>query len=444
MPRVPLDDEVRARLDLPPTLRPVKDDRVVQRPVFDPALKQYSQAYRASDPRFTDPDVELAWHAARRAAIELVLSAISGSPWAASLVLRGSVLLRAWFGDAAREPGDLDFVVAPASWRIEEERTDAMLEGVARAAERAALHGAGVVRIDAEEAVSDDIWTYDRVPGRRLVLPWSSDGLPGGVVQLDFVFNEHLPVDPEPVLLPSASGDPQAVLSAATAELSLAWKLMWLVSDMHPQGKDLYDAVLLAEHTPLRDELLRHVFLDAGPDGCRPVGLREIAGLKGCVEWEHFIAEYPDITEGVADFVDRLVAALAPTFRSVEAVGHGEDGYARHVWWLEPRIRDCREPPEADEHARRAGEDARGRSPVADGHRRHAGTPRCRSPHPGGRTFRRVRRPLLASAGRVASAQRRLARQRTRTAAEDGDAKSRGAVLRSAPPSRGADLRLGR
>ncbi|MFE6550606.1 nucleotidyl transferase AbiEii/AbiGii toxin family protein [Streptomyces sp. NPDC057746] len=342
MPRVPLDDEVRARLDLPPTLRPVKDDRVVQRPVFDPALKQYSQAYRASDPRFTDPDVELAWHAARRAAIELVLSAISGSPWAASLVLRGSVLLRAWFGDAAREPGDLDFVVAPASWRIEEERTDAMLEGVARAAERAALHGAGVVRIDAEEAVSDDIWTYDRVPGRRLVLPWSSDGLPGGVVQLDFVFNEYLPVDPEPVLLPSASGDPQAVLSAATAELSLAWKLMWLVSDMHPQGKDLYDAVLLAEHTPLRDELLRHVFLDAGPDGCRPVGLREIAGLKGCVEWEHFIAEYPDITEGVADFVDRLVAALAPTFRSVEAVGHGEDGYARHVWWLEPRIRDCR------------------------------------------------------------------------------------------------------
>ncbi|MET8788067.1 nucleotidyl transferase AbiEii/AbiGii toxin family protein [Streptomyces sp. NPDC004589] len=441
MPRVPLDDEVRARLDLPPTLRPVKDDRVVQRPVFDPALKQYSQAYRASDPRFTDPDVELAWQAARRAAIELVLSAISGSPWAASLVLRGSVLLRAWFGDAAREPGDLDFVVAPASWRIEEERTDAMLEGVARAAERAALHGAGVVRIDAEEAVSDDIWTYDRVPGRRLVLPWSSDGLPGGVVQLDFVFNEHLPVDPEPVLLPSASGDPQAVLSAATAELSLAWKLMWLVSDMHPQGKDLYDAVLLAEHTQLRDELLRHVFLDAGPDGCRPVGLREIAGLKGCVEWEHFIAEYPDVTEGVADFVDRLVAALAPTFRSVEAVGHGEDGYARHVWWLEPRIRDCRELLKRT-------------SMRAVQEKMHAaGLPLL--------TAIVVTRELLGadrhtledarsvvfddpSWHRLAESQRRLARQRTRTAAEDGDAKSRGAVLRSAPPSRGADLRLGR
>jgi hypothetical protein len=24
-------------------------------------------------------------------------------------VLRGSILLKAWFGDAAREPGDLDF-----------------------------------------------------------------------------------------------------------------------------------------------------------------------------------------------------------------------------------------------------------------------------------------------------------------------------------------------
>ncbi|MBW8699522.1 hypothetical protein MBT84_07960 [Streptomyces sp. MBT84] len=344
MPRVPPDDEDRARFDLPTTLRPVKDERVVQRPVFDPALKQYSNAYRASDPRFTDPDVEQAWQAARRAAIGLVLSAISSSPWAASLVLRGSVLLRAWFGDAAREPGDLDFVVAPASWRIEEERTDAMLEGVARAAERAAHHGDGVVRFDAAEAVSDDIWTYDRVPGRRLVLPWRCDGLPGGVVQLDFVFNEHLPVDPEPVLLFSASGDPQAVLSAATAELSLAWKLMWLVSDMHPQGKDLYDAVLLAEHTSLRYELLREVFLDAEPsDGCPPVGRREIAGLKAYVEWEHFIAEYPDVTGSVGDFVDRLVAALAPTFQSVEAVGLGEDEYARHVWWLEPRIREYRE-----------------------------------------------------------------------------------------------------
>ncbi|MET8952249.1 nucleotidyl transferase AbiEii/AbiGii toxin family protein [Streptomyces sp. NPDC004393] len=344
VPGAPLDDEARSRLDLPSTLRPVTDARLVQRPVFDPALKQYSNAYRAADPRFTDPELERSWHTARRTAIALVLSAIADSPWADSLVLRGSVLLRAWFGDVAREPGDLDFVVSPPSWRIEEPRTDTMLTGVAQAAEAAALHGAGTVRIAAAEAVSDDIWTYDRVPGRRLVLPWTSEGLPGGVVQLDFVFNEHLPVDPEPVLLPSSPGGPDILLNAATAELSLAWKLMWLLCDMHPQGKDLYDAVLLAEHTPLRFEVLRQVFLAAEPsDGCRPAGSAEIAGLRGTVEWEHFAAEYPDTPGSESDFVDRLATALAPTFAAVESTGEGEGDYARHARWLEPRTREYRE-----------------------------------------------------------------------------------------------------
>ncbi|MER6983361.1 nucleotidyl transferase AbiEii/AbiGii toxin family protein [Streptomyces carpinensis] len=240
VPRAPLDDEARSRLDLPSTLRPIPDEGVVQRPVFDPALKQYSNAYRAADPHFTDDDAERAWRAARRTAIGLVLSAISDSPWADSLVLRGSVLLRAWFGTAAREPGDLDFVVVPQSWRIDESRTQAMLAGLARAAEAAALRGAGsdrldsdggagadrlgshggAVRIIAAEAASDDIWTYDRVPGRRMVLPWTCDGLPGGVVQMDFVFNEHLALDPEPTLLPWASDGPDAILNAATPELS--------------------------------------------------------------------------------------------------------------------------------------------------------------------------------------------------------------------------------
>jgi hypothetical protein len=344
VPRAPLDDEARARLDLPPTLRPVTDEGVVQRPVFDPALKQYSNAYRAADPRIADRDVERAWHAARRSAIDVVLSAIADSPWAESLVLRGSVVLRAWFGDAAREPGDLDFVITPPSWRIEEPRTVTMLTGVAQSAEAAAYRSGSAVRIAAAEAVSDDIWTYDRVPGRRLVLPWSCHGLPGGVVQMDFVFNEHLPVAPEPVLLPSSLGGPDILVNAASAELSLAWKLMWLLCDMHPQGKDLYDAVLLAEHTPLRYELLRQVFLDAEPsEGCRPVGPDEIAGLRRTVEWEHFVAEYPDTTGSEADFVDRLTAALAPTFGAVESGTEEEGEYARHARWLAPRTQEYRE-----------------------------------------------------------------------------------------------------
>ncbi|MER6982641.1 hypothetical protein ABT317_38195 [Streptomyces carpinensis] len=128
----------------------------------------------------------------------------------------------------------------------------------------------------------------------------------------------------------------------------MAWKLMWLLTDAHPQGKDLYDAVLLAEHTPLRFELLREVLLDAEPsEGCRPVGPGEISALEQTVEWNHFVAEYPDIPGTAADFVDRLVTALAPTFAGVEPTGEAggkEAGgeYARHAQWLEPRIREYR------------------------------------------------------------------------------------------------------
>jgi hypothetical protein len=348
VPQAPLDDGTRSRLDLPSTLRPISDERAVQRSVFDPALKQYSNAYRAADPRFADPDVEQRWREARRTAIDVVLEAVADSSWAGSLVLRGSVLLRAWFGDAAREPGDLDFVVTPASWGMEEARTSAMLDAIAAAAEATAHRSGSGIRIDAAGAVSDDIWTYDRVPGRRLVLPWACYDLPGGTVQLDFVFNESLPTAPEPALLPSTTSDSEVILNAATAELSLAWKIMWLICDGHPQGKDLYDAVLLAEHTSLRYDVLRDVFLQAEPsDGCRPVGPGEIAALRTAVEWEHFVAEYPDIRGTEADFVDRLSAALAPTFRT--AAPDTEDGtedegeYDRHVRWLQPRIHGYRE-----------------------------------------------------------------------------------------------------
>ena len=40
-----------------------------------------------------------------------------------------------------------------------------------------------------------------------------------------------------------------APMLAAPAPLALAWKLLWLATDTYPQGKDLYDAVLLAENT---------------------------------------------------------------------------------------------------------------------------------------------------------------------------------------------------
>ncbi|MFD5227276.1 nucleotidyl transferase AbiEii/AbiGii toxin family protein [Streptomyces qaidamensis] len=312
IPREPLDDATRRAEHLPKTLRPVPGDDVVQRPVFDPALKHHQNAYRAADPRFADPTRGEAWRAARRQTLHLVPAAISGSPWVDSLVLRGSVLMSAWCGDAAREPGDLDFVVVPHTWRMEDGRTDRMLAGIAAAAQELAEARGPGVGISARGAVVEDIWTYDRVPGRRMVLPWGAPGLPGGHVQLDFVFNERLPEEPEPVELPGG-----ALVQAATPELSLAWKLMWLINDAHAQGKDLYDAVLLAERYPLRYGLLHEVFRLSGewPYPYREkILLEHVVEAVGHVEWNHFVTEYPRFRDDEREFAERLVRAVTPTF----------------------------------------------------------------------------------------------------------------------------------
>ncbi|MGC0210750.1 MULTISPECIES: nucleotidyl transferase AbiEii/AbiGii toxin family protein [Streptomyces] len=312
IPREPLDDTVRRAEHLPRTLLPVPGDDVVQRPVFDPALKHYPNAYRATDPRFSDPERGEAWRAARRRALDLVLAAIADSPWADALVLRGSVLMSAWFGAAAREPGDLDFVVVPHTWRMEDGRTDRMLTGIAEAAQDLADARGREVGVSARGAVVEDIWTYDRVPGRRMVLPWGAAGLPGGHVQLDFVFNERLPEEPEPVEL--AGG---AVVQAATPQLSLAWKLMWLINDAHAQGKDLYDAVLLAERHPLRRELLNEVFRLSGEwpyPYQEEILLEHVVEAVGYVEWNHFVTEYPRFADDEREFAERLVRAVAPAF----------------------------------------------------------------------------------------------------------------------------------
>lgn len=329
VPKEPLGDEARAVLSLPRTLRPVPYPAPAQQSFFDPALKNFTKGYRAADPRFPDPAEDAAWRAARREALDLVLAAVAGSPWAGSLVLRGSVLLSAWFGDAAREPGDIDFVVVPGDWDIGEDRTGLMLDGIALAAERHSAAYGGGVRLSARDAVSDDIWTYERVPGRRLLLPWSAPGLPGGGVQLDFVFNERLPVPAERTVLADGTS-----LWAATPGLSLAWKLMWIINDMYPQGKDVFDAVLLAERHPLSYDLLVEVLQLSGEwplPGREGLAAPDLAWALGClreVDWTHFAVQYPDHAAAAEELTARLAAALRPAFPpgEPEAAGATETG----------------------------------------------------------------------------------------------------------------------
>jgi hypothetical protein len=240
-----------------------------------------------------------------------VLAAIAGSAWADHLVLRGSVLLKVWYGDAAREPEDLDFVVVPSSWRMREPRTAHLLEGIARAAERLSRSGDGV-RIGANGAVTEDLWNDDRAPGRRLVLPWQAGPRLRGTVRLDLGFEETLPAAPELTTVPRADGGEAAPLNAATPELSLAWKILWLLTDARPQGKDLYDAVLLAESTSVSGPLLRQVLVaDGGYYAHRELTPAAITGLD--VDWAEFRREYPHVPGPGHPYAQRLATALART-----------------------------------------------------------------------------------------------------------------------------------
>ncbi|MEV6955498.1 nucleotidyl transferase AbiEii/AbiGii toxin family protein [Streptomyces sp. NPDC051183] len=305
----PSDERRRRETGLPYTLTAGVGEAAVRHRVFDPALKHFNDAYRPTDGVVADPAVRARWQAMRRTALELALAGVASSGWAESLVLRGSMLMASWYGAVAREPHDLDFVVVPQDWRIEEPRTRSMLDAVAVAAERAAAEHGGLV-MPASEVVSEYIWTYERVPGHRLVIPWSAPGLPGGQVQMDFVFHEGLPAAPERTRVAGAE------LHGATKELSLAWKLLWLATDLYPQGKDLYDAVLLAEDCVLPYPLLETVFRLSGEwdggGGLDPITLDTFGSIER-VDWANFAKEYPAVDPDGA-YTRRLVAALGPTF----------------------------------------------------------------------------------------------------------------------------------
>ncbi|MEU8247921.1 nucleotidyl transferase AbiEii/AbiGii toxin family protein [Nonomuraea sp. NPDC048916] len=303
----------RGTEEFPTTYIPAaQGEGVRQPPIFDPALKQFDHAFRAGDPVFEDEEIGRRWRRARRSAIDHLVAVVAGSPWSENLVLRGSALLEAWIGEQAREPGDLDWVVVPHTVNLDSLLTVDMFKGLI-AAVAATPRASGTVAIDPADIAVDDIWTYERVPGRRLVFTWHSDGLPSGTVQLDFVFNEQLPVPPTTALIPRAGGTESTLVQAATPELSLAWKILWLASDLYAQGKDLYDAVLLAERCTLPRELLRQVLaVELGTRGAAAFDADAVMSFE--IDWEEFEAEYPQVKGSPREWLERLARALAPTF----------------------------------------------------------------------------------------------------------------------------------
>ncbi|RKE23185.1 nucleotidyl transferase AbiEii/AbiGii toxin family protein [Streptomyces sp. TLI_171] len=310
-------------------------------------------------------------HRIRRAVLDHLLALIADSPWAETLVLRGSMVMPAWVGSAAREPADLDWVVPPSTlvpidgldpypylpdpaavqqwpevadgagayeiWTFEEFDTGGIRvhvppEGLqwVPAAEpedegphlmlrelvRRHPQAAPGVRLDADSVEDAGSWVYaddDGRPGVRVSLRWTADGPDGprsGVVTVDFARDERLPEAPVRTAVPRGDRSGASVVRTASPELSLAWKLLWLHADGdRARAKDLYDAVLLAELCAgtLRPALLRRV-LTREPG--HP-GTLHLAGLTvRPADWAELLAANPGIRGTAPDWLARLHAAL--------------------------------------------------------------------------------------------------------------------------------------
>ena len=293
-----------------------RSERGGNREVFDPALQHFGHGFRLSDPVFANDSDAERWRTARRDVVRHLLGVVSRLPQSEHLVLRGSLLLTAWLGDAAREPGDIDWVIQPATIGVGDDFAPTLLREIVRVAVAKPLESEAWLL--PMQIATDAIWLYDRAPGSRLVFPWQVAGLPVGTVQMDFVFNETLRTAPAPVVLPPPWSDGTPVLAASRAE-SLAWKMLWLLTDRYTQDKDLYDAVLLAEKTPLPWRLFSDTLIGSGEYSEKYPVPRSIEHLGGDnIAWDEFQTECPGVTGTVQEWVDRLAVALAPTFAEAD------------------------------------------------------------------------------------------------------------------------------
>ncbi|MET7855758.1 hypothetical protein ABZS81_00730 [Streptomyces sp. NPDC005318] len=240
------------------------------------------------EPAFRDPSLAPRWRAARRTVQDHLLQVITESAWGDGdgLILRGSLPLQAWVGAAAREPGDLDWIVlepssdqftdpldpypyvagidvvqqwpeaadgaaaaepwtdgechatggsrpVPAPEGLRWIDSDAREPSPAPQDEVAAALKAGPplprgIRIDPGAVTSDGVWMYREyeTPGVRVVVPWQADGVPPGELRMDFAQDERLPEAPVWTACPRVDGGPPLPVRTASPELSLAWKLL--------------------------------------------------------------------------------------------------------------------------------------------------------------------------------------------------------------------------
>ncbi|WP_342380406.1 nucleotidyl transferase AbiEii/AbiGii toxin family protein [Myxococcus stipitatus] len=260
--------------------------------VFDPALKHYGAAYVKAPPRFEDAEEAAAFRAARSRLLRTSLAAIGRSSVARQLVVRGSIALELWYGERARPAKDIDLVVTPETIGPESSEGQQLFTELRQAVTQA-LRDEGLP-VEPESIPVDAIWTYERAEGRRLTFPWTWRGRLRDTVQVDIVFNERMCAAPVPLTVEGVT------LRGASPAESLASKLLWLTNDSYPQGKDLFDAVLLAEDVRLPAELLRRVFAEKHGHWFDTYLTGEFT-LDQEVDWANFALEHPTLAQGRAE-----------------------------------------------------------------------------------------------------------------------------------------------
>ncbi|MDR2871426.1 MAG: nucleotidyl transferase AbiEii/AbiGii toxin family protein [Xanthomonadaceae bacterium] len=281
--------------------------------IFGPSSKHYPHAFRPSEPDFRNEQDREQWHAARTSVMVHVLALIATSPWRDYLVLCGSVPMRTWVGDRARVPSDMDWMVLPIEIKSSSRKAKALFDSIV--ALIAANRTIGRIKIDWRRMVRDRIWTHERADGVRLVFPWRVGDLPEGILQMDFVFGEMLWESPVSTRIALSRSSPEVRLMTVTPELSLAWKLMWLESDMYPQGKNLYDATLLAEYVRLSPQLLDTVMRN-GQESEQYLRYG-VDPRRWLVNWDNFRQECPQVLGGRDSWMQRLTVAIAPTVQAL-------------------------------------------------------------------------------------------------------------------------------
>ena len=289
-------------------------------------------------------------------------------------VLRGSTLMRHWFGDAARPAADIDLEWFPEPGA--ESRFPSPIEHARTLCMFALQHHYGSpIVFDPDIPVPGDgvsLWEYG-TPGVRYYTGWRWDDRNlRGLLQVDLAqagSYDLAGVAPETIEFPREWGEPARVL-AYTPEMLLAAKLSWVVRHVRRgtaagggdvltfrgEPKDLFDAHLLLTEGRLRPEVFQNAFFAVATEDKRDTDQAEILLDQGIAlpkddeipNWSDFFNRHEElIHQPPAEMLRTVIARLRPLMsdvrphlpflRSIQADPVDEANFLIYSDWLEER-----------------------------------------------------------------------------------------------------------